>query len=126
MSVFTHVSVGTNDIEQSRGFYDAVLGPLGMKRLFDGEAMSVWGVEQPAVMVTKPANGGEATYANGGTIGLVAPSRAAVDGFHAAALANGGSCEGPPGLRTFAPNAYGAYVRDSLGNKFCAYCYAPE
>ncbi|PZU11226.1 MAG: glyoxalase [Sphingobium sp.] len=126
MSVFTHVSVGTNDVEQSRGFYDAVLAPLGLKRLFDAETMSVWGVDRPAIMVTKPANGGEATHANGGTIGLVAPSRAAVDAFHAAALGNGGTCDGPPGLRAFAPNAYGAYVRDSVGNKFCAYCYAPE
>src|SRR3546814_16470618 len=117
MSVFTHVSVGTNDIEQSRGFYDAVLGPLGMKRLFDGEAMSVWGVEQPAVMVTKPANGGEATYANGGTIGLVAPSRAAVAGFPADALAHGGSCEGPPGWRPFAPTALGRSGGGRGGNE---------
>jgi glutamate-1-semialdehyde aminotransferase len=49
-----------------------------------------------------------------------------VDAFHAEALANGGTCEGPPGLREFAPNAYGAYIRDADGNKFCAYCYGEE
>lgn len=57
---------------------------------------------------------------------LIRRAREAVNNFHAEALANGGSCEGPPGLRAFAPNAYGAYVRDPQGNKFCAYCYAPE
>ena len=126
MSVFTHVAVGTNDLDKSRSFYDKVLGALGMKRLFDGETASAWGKEAPAVMVTKPINGEPATHSNGGTIGLAAPSRAAVDNFHAEALASGGTCEGPPGPRHFAPNAYGAYVRDPQGNKFCAYCYEPE
>lgn len=126
MSAFTHVTVGSNDLDQSRGFFDKVLGALGMKRLYDGDAASAWGSDRPAVIVTKPINGETATHANGGTIGLAASSREAVNNFHAEALANGGTCEGPPGLREFAPNAYGAYVRDSVGNKFCAYCYTPE
>jgi len=126
MSIFTHVTVGSNDLEKSRTFYDKVLGALGLKRLYDDESRSAWGAERPAVMVGKPLDGQAATRANGGTIGLTAPSRAAVDNFHLEALANGGTCDGPPGLRSFAPNAYGAYVRDPDGNKFCAYCYAPE
>lgn len=126
MSVFTHVSVGSNDLEKSRSFYDKVLGALGLKRLFDGETASAWGSEQPALMVTKPIDGQPATRANGGTVGFAAATREAVNNFHAEALANGGTCDGPPGPRQFAPNAYGAYVRDPDGNKFCAYCYAPE
>lgn len=126
MSVFTHVVVGTNDLEKARAFHDKALGALGMKRVYDGETASAWGAGQPAVMVTKPINGQPATPANGGTIGFIATSRSAVDQFHAEGLANGGTCEGPPGLRQFMPNAYGAYVRDPDGNKFCAFCYAPE
>lgn len=126
MTVFTHVTVGTNDLEQARTFYDKVLGALGMTRLYDADAASAWGVGQPSIMVLKPKDGKEATRANGGTIGLAAPSREAVNNFHAEALANGGTCDGPPGPRDFVPNAYGAYVRDAVGNKFCAYCFAPE
>ncbi len=126
MSVLTHVAVGTNDLEKSRAFYDKVLGHLGLKRLFDGENASFWGADKPALMVTRPVDGKAATRANGGTVGFAASSRQAVDNFHAEALANGGTCDGPPGPRPFAPNAYGAYIRDPDGNKFCAYCYNPE
>ncbi len=126
MSVFTHIVVGTNDLDKSRGFFDKALAALGLARVYDGDSMSVWGKGAPALMVTKPANGEPATHANGGTIGFAAASREAVNNFHAEALANGGTCEGPPGPRAFSPNAYGAYVRDPDGNKFCAYCHAPE
>lgn len=125
MSVFTHVVLGTNDLERSRKFYDAALGALGHKRLMDMDNnASIWGVDAPAVMVTKPANGLPATYANGGTLGLAASSRAAVHAFHAAGLAAGGTDEGAPGPRAFTPTAYGAYLRDPEGNKICAYCFA--
>lgn len=126
MSVFTHVTIGTNDLEQSRIFYDKVLGALGMGRMFDGETMSAWGKERFAVIATKPLDGKPATHANGGTIGFAAADRAAVDNFHAEGLANGATCDGAPGERAFAPNAYGAYIRDAVGNKFCAYSYTPE
>jgi len=126
MSVFTHITVGTNDLDQSRALYDKVLGALGMGRMYDGANMSAWGKDSFAVIVTKPIDGQPATRANGGTIGFAAPDRAAVNNFHAEALANGATCDGAPGLREFAPNAYGAYFRDPVGNKFCAYSYAPE
>ncbi len=127
MSIFTHVTVGANDLPKSRDFYDSVLPALGLKRLGEvPDRMAFYGTEAPQFIVTKPLDGGSATHANGGTIGLIAPSRAAVDAFHAAALANAGSCEGAPGPRPHAPTAYGAYVRDPDGNKLCAYCYAPE
>lgn len=126
MSVLTHVAVGTNDLEKARSFHDKVLGALGLTRMFDEDHRSFYGKDGIALLVTKPINGAPAVSANGGTVGLSAPSREAVRNFHAEALANGGTCEGEPGLRPFAPNAYGAYVRDPDGNKFCAYCYAAE
>lgn len=124
MSIFTHVVVGTNDLEAARQFYDRILAPLGIKRVMDLDVSSMWGVTGPELMVTKPRNGEPATYANGGTISFVAPSRAAVDEFHRTALANGGTCEGAPGPRPIAPNAYAAYVRDRDGNKICTFCFA--
>lgn len=127
MSIFTHVVLGTNDVEKARKFYDNTLGTLGLKRVMDFEdRASLWGKDSPEFMVTKPGNGQPATYANGGTVSFAAPSRAAVHEFHKAALANGGSDEGAPGPRSFTPTAYAAYVRDPDGNKLCTYCFAPE
>ncbi len=127
MAMFTHVTVGTNDLAKARGFYDGVLAPLGYKRLSDlGENGSIWGVSAPEFFVLKPANGQAATFANGGTISFAAPSRAAVAAFHRAALAAGGKDEGAVGPRSWAPNAYAAYVRDLDGNKLAAYCFNAE
>ena len=84
-----------------------------------------WGKDGPEFMVTKPANGKPATPANGGTIGFAAADRPAVHAFHEKALAAGGTCEGPPGPRSFTPTAYAAYVRDPDGNKLCAYTFVP-
>ncbi|MFA7553665.1 MAG: VOC family protein [Spongiibacteraceae bacterium] len=129
MSIFTHVVIGANNIDQARTFFDAALAPLGINRISSGESQEpvaalMYGVDAPSLIVTLPRDGNAATHANGGTIGLVAPNPAAVDAFHAAALANGGSCEGEPGSREGGgPNAYGAYVRDPVGNKICAFSF---
>ncbi|HXC14222.1 MAG TPA: VOC family protein [Stellaceae bacterium] len=127
MAIFTHVTVGTNDLAKARAFYDAVLGPLGYTRLNDlGDNGSIWGESAPEFFVLKPANGQPATSANGGTISFVAPSRAAVAAFHKAALAAGATDEGAVGPRGWAPNAYAGYVRDLDGNKLAAYCFKAE
>lgn len=125
MAIFTHVVLGTNDIDKARAFYDSTLGALGLKRVMNMENASLWGKDGPEFMVTKPANGQPATAANGGTIGFAANSRAAVHAFHEKALAAGGTCEGPPGPRSFTPTAYAAYVRDLDGNKLTAYTFGP-
>lgn len=125
MSIFTHVVVGTNDLERARAFYDAVLQTVGVKRVMNLDSASLWGSEGPEFMVTRPGNGLPSTYANGGTISFAAPTRDAVRAFHAAALANGAKCEGEPGPRQFTPTSYAAYVRDPDGNKICTYCFAP-
>src|SRR5260370_10084089 len=77
MDIFTHVTVGTNDLAKARSFYDRVLGALGYKRLNDlGENGSIWGESAPEFFVLKPANGQPASFANGGTISFGAPTPA--------------------------------------------------
>lgn len=127
MSVFTHVTVGTNDLEKARKFYDEVLGQIGLKRIADlGDNGSIWGVDKPSFFVLKPANGQPATVGNGGTVSFEAPSRAAINAFHKSALAAGGKDEGPAGERGWAPNAYAAYARDLDGNKLAVYSFKAE
>lgn len=127
MAMFTHVAVGTNDLARARAFYDAVLAPLGYKRLKDlGDRGSCWGETREEFIVLTPADGRPATHANGGTVSFLAPSRAAVAAFHRAALAAGGKDEGAVGPRGFWPDAYAGYVRDPDGNKLAAYCLKPE
>ena len=127
MPIFTHVTVGTNDLNKARTFYDAVLAPLGLKRVKDlGDRGSCWGTDREEFIVLTPADGKPASAANGGTISFVAPSRAAVAEFHKAALAAGGKDEGAVGPRSWHPSAYAGYVRDLDGNKLAAYCFKPE
>jgi len=127
MAIFTHVTVGTNDLAKARLFYDGVLAALGYKRLTDlGDNGSIWGESAPEFFVLKPANGQPATFANGGTISFVAPNRAAVAAFHKAALVAGGVDEGAVGPRGWAPNAYAGYARDLDGNKIAAYSFTAE
>ena len=127
MAMFTHVTVGTNDLNRARQFYDAVLAPLGYKRVKDlGDRGSCWGATSEEFIVLTPADGKAATAANGGTVSFQAPSRAAVDAFHKAALAAGAKDEGAVGPRGFWPNAYAGYCRDLDGNKLAAYCRKAE
>src|SRR6201996_3000045 len=127
MAIFTHVTVGTDDLAKARAFYDSVLAPLGLKRLNDlGDNGSIWGESTPEFFVLKPANGQPATHANGGTVSFRAPNRAAVAAFHRAALSGGGTDEGAVGPRGWAPNAYAGYVRDLDGNKLAAYSFMAE
>lgn len=125
--MFNHVMVGSNDIERSKRFYDAVLGTLGAGEALrnvaaTGHIRLFYRHEGNTFGVSEPINGEEATFANGGTIGFKCSSPEQVAQFHEAAVANGGtSCEDPPGLRDSALGAmHLAYVRDPDGNKLCA------
>lgn len=122
--MFTHIMCGTNDIAGAKAFYDAALGALGIApgSMF-GDTACVYQHDGATFIVTLPRDGNPATHANGGTLSFNAPSKAAVDAFHAAGLAHGGTCEGEPGPRPNAPGAdpYGAYLRDPAGNKICAF-----
>ena len=123
--MFTHVTIGSNDLPKAKDFYTDVLAPLGLKMHFDAGAMIGFGGDAPQFMLVKPINGQPATAANGGTIGILAPSQAAVKEFHKRALARGGKDEGAPGPRDAAPNMYSAYIRDLDGNKIVAITFAP-
>ncbi len=121
--MFTHIMVGANDVEKSRAFYDNALGAIGIAPAAPGDRLFYGTPDGGAFGVGRPANGEQATFANGGTIGFRAKDKAEVDAFHAAGLANHGSDEGAPGVRGNAPGkAYGAYLRDPDGNKICAFC----
>ena len=122
MSILTHATVGTRDLDKARRFYDGVLGALGYTRSQDLPAGSVWGQDGSwDFFALTPRDGNPATVGNGVTVGFKASSAEAVAKFHAAALELGGSCEGPPGPRPWAPDMHAAYVRDADGNKICAY-----
>ena len=120
--MFSHVMVGTNDLDKAKKFYDAVLGTLGIKpAVVDGHRIFYI---SPSGMfsVSKPIDGKPATHANGGTVGFAAASPAQADAWHAAGVANGGTtCEDPPGVRAGGfGKLYLAYLRDPDGNKICA------
>jgi predicted lactoylglutathione lyase len=115
-----YATIGTNDLDKARSFYDPVVGALGGKRTMAFDRMQFYGgAGQSMLAVCKPYNEQPATAGNGSMFGLPAASREAVDAAHAAALANGGKCEGPPGQRM--DGFYGAYFRDLDGNKLCAF-----
>lgn len=125
--MFSHVMVGSNDIERSKRFYDAVLGVLGagapiVNKAASGHTRLFYRHDGSTFCVSEPINDGEATFANGGTIGFKCGSAEQVEKFHDTAQAHGGqSCEDPPGLREGGMGAmHLAYVRDPDGNKLCA------
>jgi len=122
-----YVTIGSNDITRSCTFFDAALAPLDYKRTFEGGGWAGYGPGGDKenglqIYLATPFNGEAASLGNGSMLAFKAPSRAAVDAFHAAALGAGGGDEGGPGVRGESdPPFYGAYVRDPEGNKFCAY-----
>ena len=121
--MYTHVMVGTNDPEAARAFYDATFGALGIPGQHTPRGAWYGSPEIGMFGVAIPRDEQAATHANGGTIGLKAGTPEQVDAWHRAALANGGTCEGPPGRRDMADYPlYGAYARDPVGNKLCAFC----
>ena len=125
--MFSHVMIGSNDIERSKRFYDAVLGVLGVGEPLrnqgpTGHMRLLYRHDGGTFCVSQPINDEAATFANGGTIGFRCSSPDQVRQFHDTAIANGGtSIEDPPGLREGQLGAmHLAYVRDPDGNKLCA------
>ena len=120
--MFSHIMIGTNDLDKAKSFYDTLLATLGVPAArVDGHRI-FYLTPTGILSVTKPINGQPATVANGATIGFAAKSSDEVDAWHAAGLAAGGTtCEDPPGLRQGNMGAlYLAYLRDPDGNKLCA------
>jgi catechol 2,3-dioxygenase-like lactoylglutathione lyase family enzyme len=122
--MISYATLGSNDMQRSIAFYDAVFAPLGATRDTTSDTWTgyVRSGERGRVFLTRPFDRGRADAGNGAMLAFLAADRAAVDAFHAAALARGGSCEGPPGVREgMDPVFYAAYVRDPDGNKLCAF-----
>jgi catechol 2,3-dioxygenase-like lactoylglutathione lyase family enzyme len=131
--MFNHVMLGSNDIERSKRFYDAVLAVLGAGEPIRNVASSghtrlFYRHEGNTFCLSEPINGEEATVANGGTIGFKCNSPEQVKAFHDVAVAYGGqSIEDPPGLRAGSMGAmHLAYVRDPDGHKLCALYRVPK
>ncbi len=120
--MFSHIMVGTNDLDRAKSFYDTLLGTLGVgPAMVDGHRifyLSPAGV----FAVSKPIDGQAATVANGATIGFACSSPDQVKAWHEAGVGAGGvSCEDPPGVREGSVGKlYLAYLRDPDGNKLCA------
>ncbi|RVU20201.1 VOC family protein [Methylobacterium oryzihabitans] len=118
--MFTHVMIGSNDLDRARIFYDATFAALGGGRgAMDARGRLVYLHEGGRLMITKPIDGKPATAANGGTIGIAATSHDHVLAWHEAGTAHGGTAiESPPTER---PNgSFVAYLRDPDGNKLTA------
>ena len=124
--MFSHITLGTNDWQRARPFWLAVMEALGHPVLFECEGGIAFGEPTgPKTFVGTPFDGQAAHPGNGVHAAYLVGTHAMVDAFYAAALANGGSDEGVPGLRAhYHPHNYGAYVRDPDGNKLQAVCHS--
>lgn len=120
--MYSHTTIGANDLARAKAFYSVVLAPLGLEVRFEGDGMVGYGQPggRPQFLVVQPFDGREPSVGNGSMIALLASRRALVDACHAAALERGGTDEGQPDLRPhYHRNYYGAYFRDLDGNKIC-------
>jgi catechol 2,3-dioxygenase-like lactoylglutathione lyase family enzyme len=132
--MLSYVYFGTNNFERAVRFYSAVFAALRMPRCITADAewdrvAAGWGIyenggaRELGFWIGTPFDQKPATAGNGTMVAFSARSWQGVGDFHAAALAQGGSCEGPPGPRLhYSPDFYAAYVRDPDGNKLAAVC----
>ena len=124
--MFSHVTVGSNDIARSKAFYDGVGKAIGLVKHMEVPDGVGYGRQggRPQLWIVRPLDKQPATVGNGITLGLEADTRPAVDAAYAAAMAAGGKDEGKPGLRPhYHPNYYGAFVFDPDGNNVEAVCH---
>ncbi len=120
--MFSHIMIGTNDLDRSKAFYDKLLGTIDVPPArIDGNRI-FYMTKTGILSITKPINGEPATNANGMTIGFGTSSPEQTDAWHDAGVTAGGTtCEDPPGVREGAMGKlYLAYLRDPDGHKLCA------
>jgi predicted lactoylglutathione lyase len=125
-----YVTLGSNDLEKSRAFFDALMPTIGASRIMEfGDNFTMYGTSlgRPGLAVCKPYNGNSSSAGNGNMVAIACDSRDKVDALYAKALELGGTDEGPPGVRgEEGPQAfYGAYFRDLDGNKLAAFRIGP-
>ncbi len=120
--MFDHLSIGTRDVAAAKKFYDAVLEPLGYTCLSESEGGAGYGSKSPQFWIQKSIRPVPADAESGLHFCFIAPTRASVDAFHAAALKGGGKDNGKPGLRAdYGPDYYAAFVLDPDGYRLEAY-----
>lgn len=117
-----YVTLGTNDLARAAQFYDAIASELGTGRMMEFDSFIAWGTPGggAGIGMTKPFDGNAATVGNGVMVALNAKDEAQVQKLYDIALANGGTCEGPPGPRGDG-GFYAGYFRDPDGNKLNAF-----
>jgi catechol 2,3-dioxygenase-like lactoylglutathione lyase family enzyme len=121
--MFSHVMLGSDDLERSKRFYDALFaatgGPAGA---FDPKGRLIYAHKGQRLMITRPLDGQPATAANGSTLGFAVDSPEAADRWHEAGMEHGGTAvEDAPGVRqAVSGTLYLAYLRDPDGHKLCA------
>lgn len=130
--MFSHVFISVSDFERAMAFYREVMPGLGLELRFH-EPSRPWagwhspGRARPFFVISRPFNGQAHDPGNGQMVAFMATNRATVHAVHRLALQHGGTCEGPPGLRSeYHPHYFGAYFRDPDRNKLCVACHEPE
>ena len=129
--MFSHLMVGITHFDRALVFYRPLMAVLGLPERFcnAAEHWAGWqppGGGRPLFVIGQPYDGQPHAAGNGQMVAFGAATRAQVRAAHATALAQGGRCEGPPGLRPhYHPDYYGAYFRDLDGNKLAVACHAP-
>jgi catechol 2,3-dioxygenase-like lactoylglutathione lyase family enzyme len=121
--MFSHIMLGANDIQESKKFYDAILGALGFDAgVIDEKGRCFYFTDNGIFAISKPIDNQPACHGNGTTIGFAAKTPELAEAWHEAGLANGGTdCEAPPGERVGSGRTlFLAYLRDPSGNKLCA------
>ena len=117
-SIISHLSLGTNDFERAVAFYDRILPTLGCHCIMKEPGAIAYGKQLPEFWIQTPIDGQPASIGDGTHVGFIAPDKAAVHAFYAAALAAGAQDEGPPGPRPdYGEPYYGCFVRDPDGHK---------
>jgi len=117
-SIMNHVSIGTNDFEKAKEFYDKVLGTLGASVLMQHEEAVVYGKTYPEFWLQAPHDGSKAESANGVHFAFMATSKEQVDAFYEAAVSAGAKDDGAPGPRPdYGEPYYGCFCRDLDGHK---------
>jgi catechol 2,3-dioxygenase-like lactoylglutathione lyase family enzyme len=125
--VLHHVSLGTNDLKRSKAFYDPLMAELGLRLIKESERLICYGLTETVFSVEKPIDGERAMAGNGTHVAFHAGRRKVVSVCHKAGLANGGTDEGAPGIRSeYDPNYYAAFLRDPDGNKIEIVTFAAE
>ncbi|UWX04530.1 VOC family protein [Pseudoxanthomonas sp. NC8] len=129
--MFSHIFIGASDFERAFGFYSGLADVLGIQPRFvaPDRPWAGWASSpgpRPLLLIGTPHNGEAHVPGNGQMVAFLAGSREIVDAAYRVALSRGGTCEGAPGVRPeYHEHYYGAYFRDSEGNKLCVACHAP-